>query len=203
MTIPTDASDALLASYRRDHDLPAELDSHGRILVPTGRVDAIQMPRAVGDRVHAELQRLKLHTPILENLGTARLTFITAAARPDDLRPVVVAGHHAEHGLVSLRRNAGLTSTTVIRSVPGAWIALPAAPDDERWRWLAAPVGALRAPFDLLIELALAAGNRLQRTADDAANTTWRNPDLDTLEAVAEGLHADLDAEIRGRHALR
>lgn len=66
MTIPTDTSDALLTSYRRDHDLPAELDSHGRILVPTGRVDAIQMPRAVGDRVHAELQRLKLHTPILE-----------------------------------------------------------------------------------------------------------------------------------------
>lgn len=161
MTVLTDSIDAVCARYQRDHDLPADVGPGGRIYVPAGQVDAIQMPRPLGDLVRQQLHLSGIQTPIVENLGTRYLTVITNGARPDDRRPVVI-GRADTHTTISLAREATFLRCAAIRTVSGAWVMLP-SPDDERLAWLDTPVHSERVAFDVLVEFTLTAAARLRR----------------------------------------
>ncbi|MEV0294921.1 hypothetical protein [Nocardia sp. NPDC050710] len=72
--------EALAASYQRDHGLDVYVDGHNHIMLRTGSVDGIQMPKPLGELVHAELRARELPTPVIINTKTKNRTFLPHGA---------------------------------------------------------------------------------------------------------------------------
>ncbi|MGY1965545.1 hypothetical protein ACW9HH_14980 [Nocardia gipuzkoensis] len=162
----TEIANLMCARYRSENGFDsAEVNRFGRIVIPAGKIDSIQMPAGLGDIVRNELNERKILTPIVLNKRTGYLMFITSAAPADDLRPVHMLETEGDgmHGVpVSLRRDAGLYRNAAIRTVHGVMIPLP-GPDDEIRSWLEEPVGRRRANFDTVAEITVSAGDKLAR----------------------------------------
>lgn len=160
----TQAAEILCARYRSENGFDgAQVNRFSRIVVPTGRIDSIQMPRELGYIVRNELEQSKIRTPIILNKTTGYLMFITNAAPAGDPRPVHMLniGREAESGVpVSLRRDAGLYRNAAIRTVRGVMVPLP-GPDDGIRSWLEEPVGRRRADFDTVAEITVSAGDKV------------------------------------------
>jgi hypothetical protein len=162
----TETAYVMCARYRSENGFDgAEVNHFGRIVVPAGEIDSIQMPAGLGDIVRNELDKRKIRTPIILNERTGYLMFITGAAPADDLRPVhmlSIEGDGERCVPVTLRRDAGLYRNAAIRTVRGVMIPLP-GPDDEIRSWLEEPVGRRRADFDTVAEITVSAGDKLAR----------------------------------------
>jgi hypothetical protein len=157
------AAEQLCQRYRSEHDLAAHVSAHGQIVLRAGAVDAVQMPRVLGDRVRKLLTDSGLHTSIVESIRTDYLTFLTAAAPRGDARPVHL--HTAAQTTPSIpvtvpKTDANLFRLAAIRTVAGSQIPLP-GPDDPVRRWLCPPEGVL-ADFDRVAALTIAAGSALR-----------------------------------------
>ncbi|WP_228542510.1 hypothetical protein [Nocardia sp. XZ_19_369] len=108
-------------------------------------------------------EKLTTTTPIIRNIDTGYLTFLTLPAPPEDHRTVamfkqdnvdVVEGKEDDdQAKVSLRRQARLFRHA-IRTVRGATITLP-GPEDARREWLVEPDIASRADFDLVADITI------------------------------------------------
>jgi hypothetical protein len=154
------AAEELCEQYRSKHDLDVRVTTHGHIVLRTGAVDAIQMPRELGDRVRGSLAESDTYTPIVENVRTDYLTFMTGPAPRGDARPVHLhkAVEANPSAAVAARTiNADLYRLAAIRTVAGSEIPLP-GPDDPVRKWLCPPTGVL-ADFDRVAALTIAAGS--------------------------------------------
>lgn len=145
---------ALCAQYRAGGLTDARVED-ARILVCTGKVEGVQMPGELGAGVYTELRENSCRTPIIENLATGFLTFLTGPAPVGDVRSVHLDRAHAERAHAT---GAGSCRLGVIRTVVGVDIVLPGAGDPvRRWYQEERPAGWL-ARFDDVAALAFEAG---------------------------------------------
>ncbi|WP_051407375.1 hypothetical protein [Nocardia sp. CNY236] len=143
----TETPAARCARYAKEnHFIGVEVNQHDQIVLRAGHVDAIQMPRPLGDRVRTELLRLHEPTPTIENIDTGFLTFLTQRAPTGDSRAV--------HILPTLFKYQA------IRTVHGSLITLP-GPSDTRRIWMEEPIDENRPNFDTLATIVLEAARAL------------------------------------------
>ncbi|MBO0878970.1 MAG: hypothetical protein J2P17_01005 [Mycobacterium sp.] len=154
-------AEELCERYRSEHGFDVNVNEYGNIMLRTGALDGIQMPRELGDRVRELLADNMLRTPIIDNTRTDYLMFLTGAAPIGDDRPVhlhrAVTGDQAQGEVAAVQKvHAGLFRLAAIRTVSGAEITLPGVNDPVR-SWLCPPDGVF-AEFGRVAELTVAAG---------------------------------------------
>jgi hypothetical protein len=148
-TTLTETATARCARYLEENGFAgAEVDTHQHIILRAGAVDAIQMPRPLGERVRAELVRRELTTPVIGNRSTGFLTFLTQPAPAGDSRPIRILSK--------------LFKFQAIRTVQGSLIMLPGPCDEVRF-WLDEPVGESRPVFDTVVDIILDAAKSLPK----------------------------------------
>ncbi|WP_040703624.1 MULTISPECIES: hypothetical protein [Nocardia] len=152
------AAERMSEQYRDEHDFDTTVSKQGRILLRTGVVEAIQMPRALGVRVLEALDKQGVATPVVENWRTDFLTFLTSAAPAGDQRPVHLMQRAStpEVPAPTLEVAVGLFQVAAIRTVGGTELPLP-GPDDPVRAWLRRPTGRL-AEFNPLAKLTVDIG---------------------------------------------
>ncbi|WP_216917131.1 hypothetical protein [Nocardia noduli] len=152
------AVERMCKRYRGEYGFDTTVSKYGRILLRTGTVEAIQMPRDLGTRVLEVLEEQDVATPVVENRRTKYLSFLTRAAPEGDQRPVHLMERVSmpEVPAPTLEAAAGLYRVAAIRTVGGAELTLP-GPDDVVRTWLREPNGQL-AEFDPLAKLTVAIG---------------------------------------------
>jgi hypothetical protein len=161
------ATEELCEQYRLEHGFEVSVNKHGHIVLRTGAVDGIQMPRELGNRVRKLLADNVLRTPIIENIRTDYLMFLTGPAPKGDQRPVHLqrTADEGRDGPVSaVKVRADLYRLAAIRTVAGAEITLPGADDPVR-SWLCPPDGVL-AEFNRVAALTIAAGSAVPARAE-------------------------------------
>ncbi|MGY1943911.1 hypothetical protein [Nocardia asiatica] len=152
------AVEQMCEQYRDEHGFDTTVSKHGRILLRTGAIEAIQMPRTLGVRVLEVLEKQGVRTPVVENRKTDYLTFLTSAAPEGDQRPVYLMrrASTAEVPAPTLAVAVGLFQVAAIRTVGGAELTLP-GPDDPVRAWLRRPSGKF-AEFNSLAKLTVDIG---------------------------------------------
>lgn len=148
-TTLTETAAARCARYIKENRFAGvEVNQHQQIVLRAGNVDAIQMPRPLGDLVRAELLLLGQATPTIENRETGYLTFLTQRAPTGDPRSVHILSK--------------LFKFQAIRTVQGSLVTLP-GPSDERRFWMEEPIGEDRPDFDTVVAIVLEAAKRLPK----------------------------------------
>lgn len=134
--------------YRREHDLPAELDEHARhIVLPIGaEYRAVTMPAELGGQVRERLASSGIATPVIEHRRSARWTFLTRTAGAEALG--TADGAHL------FRMFATVAST-------GSDVVLPSAEDERTGyrTWVEHPgERAALPPLRVVVDATLALG---------------------------------------------
>ncbi|MGW0047011.1 hypothetical protein GV791_09420 [Nocardia cyriacigeorgica] len=163
LALVSNTNAALCARYIEEHGLiNAEIDPFGTIVVPSGVVDAIYLPRRLGEAVIEEMDARGLFSPIVENTTSGLVTILTDG-RPLDASAIPCPTPERPAGATAaaaLRTNASLFRYQAIRTVSGSHIALPGpSGGPRRWRWH--PRGRDREAFATIADLTITVGERM------------------------------------------
>ncbi|MBF6388182.1 hypothetical protein IU444_29060 [Nocardia farcinica] len=137
MTRATTAA-AMAAEYRQANGLDVEVYADGAIMLRVGQVAGFRALRPLASRVHAELERQGLRTPIIEYPRSGALMFLANAASSTAQWDNMLYRHF------------------VARTAVGMTIALP-GPSDEVRTWFQKPDGDRRADLEALVAITIAA----------------------------------------------
>ncbi|MFD6391167.1 DNA-directed RNA polymerase subunit beta [Nocardia sp. NPDC060259] len=131
--------------YRTVCHLPADLDpANGQITLRAGRVQAVMMPSALGERVRVELGRLDSGGgPIVSHPRTDSWTFLTS--------------HSSELDLFTDGRRLWLARVVVLTDGPVIGLPSPSAANPDAHReWVLPPHSPLRPSTAVVLDAARA-----------------------------------------------